>query len=47
MLIKIIIMLLTIVASVLMAFSLRKGREKYLYIGIALYTLIFIVGPFI
>lgn len=47
MLIKIIIMLLTIIASVLMALSLRKDKEKYFYSGTALFTLIFIVGPFI
>jgi len=47
MLIKIIIILLTIIASVLMALSLRKDKEKYLYIGTALFTLIFIVSPFI
>lgn len=47
MLIKIIIMLLTIIASLLMILSLRKDKEKYLYIGTALFTLIFIVGPFI
>ena len=47
MLIKIIIILLTILASVLMSLSLRKDKEKYLYIGTALFTLIFIVGPFI
>ncbi len=47
MLIKIIIMLLTIIASALMSLSLRKDKEKYLYIGTALFTLIFIVGPFI
>ena len=47
MLIKIIIMLLTIIASALMALSLRKDKEKYLYIGTALFTLIFIASPFI
>ena len=47
MLIKIIIMLLTILASVLMSLSLRKDKEKYLYIGTALFTLIFIVSPFV
>lgn len=47
MLIKIIIMLLTIIASVLMSLSLRKDKEKYLYIGTALFTLIFIVSPFV
>lgn len=47
MLVKIIIMLLTIVATLLMALSLRKDKEKYLYIGTALFTLIFIVSPFI
>jgi hypothetical protein len=47
MLIKIIIMLLTIIASSLMALSLRKNKEKYLYIGTALFTLIFIVSPLV
>lgn len=40
-------MLLTIIASVLMSLSLRKDKEKYLYIGTALFTLIFIVSPFV
>lgn len=47
MLLKIIIMLLTILASVLMSLSLRKDKEKYLYIGTALFTLIFIISPFV
>ena len=47
MLLKIIIMLLTILASVLMSLFLRKDKEKYLYIGTALFTLIFIVSPFV
>lgn len=47
MLLKIIIMLLIIIASILMSLSIRKNKEKYLYIGTALFTLIFIVGPFI
>lgn len=47
MLIKIIIMLLTIIASVLMSLSIRKNKEKYLYIGTALFTLIFMASPFI
>lgn len=47
MLIKIIIMLLAIIASALMALSLRKNKEKYLYIGTTLFTLIFMVSPFI
>ena len=47
MLIKIIIMLLTIIASVLMALSLRKDKEKYFYSGTALFTLIFMISPFI
>lgn len=47
MLLKIIIMLLTILASVLMTLSLGKDKEKYLYIGTALFTLIFIVSPFV
>lgn len=47
MLIKIIIMLLTIIASALIALSPRKNKEKYLYIGTALFTLIFMISPFI
>lgn len=46
MLIKIIIMLLAIIASVLMMLSLHKDKEKYLYIGTALFTFIFMASPF-